>query len=179
MRTLKTPVAGLPAGTKYDVIQTDPGAVRRLVWIAPQGWRCSARVDGQGQLAAITAAGPIYDAHVAHLGCNPEEPIPCGFCGEEIAACLTLCPECGKDPDADVDCEECQDHTGRPTGEVEYCEGDGQRGRREVCRGCQGALKVEPPYAGPRQAQLDMARGWKRAQSDEANPVPVGIGGGR
>jgi len=125
----------------------------------------------------MTDAWPIYDAHVAALGCNPEERIPCGFCGEEISACLTLCPGCGEDPDGDIPCGECdQDSEGKPTGYINYVSRDGH-GREELCFGCGGSKVVDPPFAGEREAALAKARAWKLAQSDEANPVPAGIGG--
>lgn len=107
MRTLRVEVAGLPAGTKYDVYLA-PGRSRRIVYETPEQWvgdslrgryRMGARIDGPGTLARLTAAWPLYDWHVRELGCNPEEPVPCGFCGEKIPACLTRCPECGEDPD--------------------------------------------------------------------------------
>jgi hypothetical protein len=168
MRALKTPIAGLPAGTLYQVENVEDLG-RCVVWRGP--------LDKMDRIEKAAAAGTraplIYDARVAALGCNPEEPVPCGICGEEIPAVLTLCPECGRDPDADVECGECQDHTGRPSGEVEYCDGDGQRGHRETCRACRGDKTVEAPYAYQRELALTRARRWKLSQSAEANPVPA------
>jgi len=175
MRPLKHPVADLPAGTSFEIYQDQDG-LRRAAWVGEDGLRRAARVDGRGTLATLTAAGPIYDAHCVALGCNPEDEIPCGYCGEQIAACLTLCPECKMDPDVDVQCGECDtDNEGKPTGYINYVSKSG-RGREELCFACGGSTMVEAPYVAHREAALKAARGWKRAQSVELNPVPAGVG---
>lgn len=175
MRPLKTETAGLPAGTQYDVFEAGVYEVRRLRWVGPDRQTRSVRVDGKGQLAEITAGGAIYDHHVATLGCNPEEEIPCGFCGDLIPACLTLCPECGHDPDADVSCEECW---GSGTVTLSTTR-SGLETYDATCPACHGEGTVEAPCAGMREDALAKARAWQKAQSAEANPVPAGIGGGR
>jgi len=64
MRTTTKEVAGLPVGTRYEVYQ-DKWGILRFAWIAPDGLKRSARVDGKGQLASLTAAGALYEANMA------------------------------------------------------------------------------------------------------------------
>jgi len=97
MRITTREIAGLPAGTRYEVYE-DKWGVRRLAWIAPDGLRRGVRVDGKGRLARLTAAGALYRAHVKGSGCGAGARVPCGTCGEKIAACLTRCPKCAVDP---------------------------------------------------------------------------------
>jgi len=174
VRTLKTPVAGLPAGTSYRIEDVEDLG-RCVVWRGPGD-----RMDRIEKSDAVGTRAPlIYDAHVAALGCNPNDLVACGACGESIAACLTVCPECGADPGADIACGECDtDGEGKPTGYINYVS-QGGRGREELCFACGGSKVVEAPFAGERETALAKARAWKVAQSDEANPVPAGTGGGR
>jgi len=158
MRTTMKEVAGLPAGTRYEVY-VDQWGIRRLAWIAPDGLKRSARVDGKGRLAELTAAGALCRAHVEGLECEPDARVPCGTCGEEIAACLTRCPKCGVDPDADVPCWECRDHTtGLPTGFIDYRARGGRFCRTEVCPFCWATLTAKAPFAEAREKALAQAR---------------------
>ena len=181
MRTLTTPVAGLPAGTEYDVIE-DKWGVRRVIWKQEAAgffpgtlMLHQARVDGRGKLAELTAGGAIYRAHASALGINPETEIPCGRCGAEIPAVLTVCPECGNDPDSETPCPDCTDLSGRALGFVDIMRGDGTHVGRVTCGTCSGALSYESADYRNRIDAIEAAKRWERAQRGEA--VPAGIGG--
>lgn len=171
MRTLKTAVAGLPAGTPYQIEEVEDLG-RCVRWRGPEDKMT--RVEKVGEVG--TRAPLLYDAHVQSLGCNPEEPIPCGHCGTEIPACLTMCNECGMDPDGDEPCIDCDpDGAGQPSGYVNWFKAG--ISREEVCRSCNGAKVVEGVHAGQREAALARARAWQASQRE--SPAPAEIGGGR
>lgn len=169
MHTLKTEVAGLPAGTPYEIYEI-PGAPpgRRVAWVVG-GLRVGRRIDRIEKRyvcfdrASLEVALALFGAYVAGLGVDPETPAPCGRCGSEIAACLTLCPECGQDPVSETPCTDCED------GHVDICRGPHHLGR-VTCGTCGGRLSYESADYRRRVEVLERARA--RQRKDAGVPVP-------
>lgn len=169
MRTLTAEVPGIPAGTQYDILEAADGTVRAR-WIVD---RLTYGGNVHNQQPGAPRARDLYAAHLAELGVDDADEAPCGNCSSVIRAALTVCPECGADPDADVPCPDCdRNAAGEPLGGVTLSE----IGLPVTCPTCNGQCQVEAPNAGSREAALKQAREWRRAQSAEANPVPLMLG---
>lgn len=175
MRILTAEVAGLPVGTKWDVIETaERGTVVRWIGCASDRGDRQPR-SGRVYDGTTTAAGPLFAAHLATLGVNETDEAPCAACGSLILAVLTVCPECKADPDGQVGCMECDiEPDGSASGFISYDRGG--EGHIATCPNCRGDKVLDGPYAEAREDALAKARAWKKAQSPELNPVPAGIG---